>query len=45
MYILYSYIEGLGSYVTENVLYTLRPVRKVSWILFQKERSLETVAY
>jgi hypothetical protein len=24
MYILYGYIEGLGSYVTENVLYPLR---------------------
>jgi hypothetical protein len=24
MYILYGYIEGIGSYVTENVLYPLR---------------------
>jgi hypothetical protein len=36
MFILYGYIEGLCSNVTENVLYSLRRGEKLSWILFQE---------
>jgi hypothetical protein len=41
MFIFYSYIEGLCSNGTENVLYSLRPGEELSWIFLQEGWSSE----
>ena len=42
MYILYGYLEGLGPYVTENVLYPFRTVEELILDIVQGRTELGT---